>query len=297
MLNFKINVDPQDHRYFVTPKRKFQSVGELVAGHKQHPLRSKQRAGAKIFLLHPIAPISPLPSPWVEYFDSRYNRPYFFNPQTQETVWERPKPDPSARQSLSVPSVAKTLPSQSQHGSPGTRPKSASIHGSTESLSKSSASAKARTKTTSASKRGPLPELPTKNPPSKRELPALPAKEVPATRQTLPRLPAKEPSPVTSMARTAAEPKLIPPLPPKVPESKSFPRLPPKESPMPQLPPKLNDRQPPVLPDKEPPLENGRPTGRKAKLYEYEETILKIPPKLPDKGPSIPNGPSGIAYW
>ena len=293
LLNFKINVDPQDHRYYVTPKRKCQTVAELVACHKIHPLRSKQRAGAKIYLLHPIAPISVLPPPWEEFFDDRYNRSYYFNPQTQVTTWERPKSESSHRPSLSVPSVAKSPSSPSQLNVPGARPKSASGHGSAELSSKISTSANTRSKTPGSLRRGPLPEVPTtKNPPSKRGPPALPAKEVP-TRQTLPRLPAKEPS----SSRTVSEPKAIPPLPPKVLESKSLPRLPPKESALPQLPPKLNDRQPPALPNKEPPLENGRPTGGKPKVYEYEETILKIPPQLPDKQPSVPNGPSGITYW
>ena len=301
MLNFKINVDPQDHRYYVSPKRKFHTVAELVAAHKTFPLRSKQRAGAKIFLLHPIAPILPLPPPWEEFFDARYNRSYYFNRQTQVTTWDRPKPDTVHRQSLPVSSAAKTSSLLNQRNTPVGRPKSASI--TSESSLKISTTANVRSKTPGGSRRGPLPELPAKNPPSKRELPALPMKEEVVPSHTSSRVPAKEPSSLSNISRTfshhpnpVSEPKAIPPLPPKVTETKSLPRLPPKEPALPQLPPKTNDRQLPALPNKEPPLENGRPTGRKTKLYEYEETLLKTPPRLPGKEPSVPNGPSGIAY-
>ncbi len=51
-LNFKINCEKG--QYFITPKKGFKSVLQLVSHYQSHPIRSKKAGNSHILLLHPI---------------------------------------------------------------------------------------------------------------------------------------------------------------------------------------------------------------------------------------------------
>ena len=40
--------------------------------------------------------LTPLPEPWQEFYDERYKRCYYYNPQTQQSSWERPVAPPTS---------------------------------------------------------------------------------------------------------------------------------------------------------------------------------------------------------
>lgn len=287
----------------MTPKKKFCTVKELLETHKTSPLKSKARAGAKIFLLHPITasevqtvintvkqkqsqdhppPQSsslpePLPSPWKEYFDKNHHRPYFYNPQTRETVWERPK---SAKKLLK----ANTLDSRSSRPLP-TIP-DGSLNTPRHSLD-SGVSLRSPRTLNRLSKPG-LPDLPPKSPSSRRH------SDIASTNRQLqskgvstgieqqphamvPKLPSKDPPSVSV--------KDVPPLPPK--DSSTLPPLPQKipskdssSLPVPSLPPKNPTTDLPPLPPKDPsPISTSLPPLPPKDIHnEYEETVIMPSP-------------------
>ena len=304
ILNFKINRDNDDGYYFVTPKKKYRTVKELLEAHRTVPLRSKARSGAKIFLLHPItseavkdvldfvkqnedlqksasttatpATPPPLPPPWKEYFDKNHQRPYYYNPQTKQTVWERPKaeshPAKSPQKFHTMSVRGGRLPNVPEEGT-GFKPRHSFDFGSSSkpAISPNFSNRKGSDPSTSR----PLPELPPKNPATSdhnfSNSPSLPSKED-SPRRLVPKLPPKEPEKVNQW-QTPPSPKggsNLPPLPPK--EPANVPPLPdkvpplPKKDPLPALPPKepisvsqngvnapsLSNKSLPPLPPKDP---------------------------------------------
>jgi hypothetical protein len=61
----------------------------------------------------------PLPEPWQEHYDERYKRCYYYNPQSGQSSWERPKAPPTTTTSPSS-LTAPTTPSK-QKGSKSPR--------------------------------------------------------------------------------------------------------------------------------------------------------------------------------
>ena len=51
-MNFKINFEKNE--YFISPRRKFASILELLEAYKNTPIRSKKMSSERILLLHPI---------------------------------------------------------------------------------------------------------------------------------------------------------------------------------------------------------------------------------------------------
>ena len=322
ILNFKIHRDASDGKYFVTPKKKFSTVKELLETHRKVPLKSKARAGAKIFLLHPItrtdiqmaldvikqkqesqsipSPLptspAPLPPPWKEYFDKNHQRPYYYNPDTRETAWDRPKGD-SPKQKRNQKSH--TIDNRSSRPLPNVPE---------ESLSKPRLSLDPGVVTRQGtsprpSRRGheqrALPDLPSKSPSvsSRREtVPQLPPKDVNTSpahlhRGSVPNLPPKQ-----LEQRPSLPTPNLPPLP-----SKNTSSLPPLPEKLPSLP-KKDPASPlsvPELPPKDfsssgqngynPSASSLPPLPRKdsSSLSSTNPTI-SLPP-LPPKEPSFPN--------
>jgi hypothetical protein len=70
----------------------------------------------------------PLPAPWQEHFNEQYHRPYYYNPMTKESVWERPKISPCREvdeydQDLQPPALPpKPVPHSSAPPLPDRRP-------------------------------------------------------------------------------------------------------------------------------------------------------------------------------
>ena len=251
-LNFKINRDQSDGQYFVTPRRRYYTVKELLETHRKVPLKSKTKPGAKIYLVNPIpaTAIPPataqasntLPPPWQEFFDTNYGRSYYHNPATGQTVWERPKADPPPQDMRGhrVRSMNRPLPVPNAGGGGG---------GGGGMVPPSSPRLDGKRSATMASR--PLPLLPKNRSEMGGALPQLPPKE-------------KSPGPNTSQRQSFPPPATRdsrpPPLPSKSdhPSLGPVPRLPPKDvdRPLPSLPPK-NDtkgRAPPPLPSKDAPV-------------------------------------------
>ena len=290
-LNFKINCDKADGQFYVTPRRKYSSVRELIQTHRNVPLKSKAKPGAKIFLTNPIPPSNSLPSPsspaapntlpapWVEYFDETYRRTYYHNPLTRQTVWDRPKaPLPQPTEQRPRPHSMSTMPDPNQRrGAPasprlggrrGDRPlpelppKDLSpSRGLPPSLPPKEPSPGPAATMPRQFPRHDVPPLPSRNEPSShsrnRPLPTLPPKNEPMSRGSIPPLPAKDgafpPLPVRDRDMPGRDPgRGMSHLP-----NRDFPPLPSKDvSPlptkdMPPLPPK-DDRPLPFLPPKEP---------------------------------------------
>lgn len=316
-LNFKINKDANDGQYFVTPRRKYFSVRELLETHRTSPLKSKAKPGAKIYLLYPIqaVPSSPLsnalPAPWQEFFDEGYKRPYYYNPETRQTVWTRPK----AEAPPLPPGGNRTTRSKTMNNRPLPVPNEIEKSGSrSASLTVSSSPKTGRHQTMSTR---PLPTLPPKNntsvsgPP-----PVLPPKDSspgpPPLRQTNrpPPLPSKNdqpslppPSQPNQRHPAARSERPLPTLPPKndtrgppplpVKDDPSLPSLPPKA--MPPLPPK-DDKPLPVPPGMSNNVSTAPPSSGKMKMKrptEYEDMpVPRLPSKTPsDSSSSVPQAP------
>lgn len=286
ILNFKINQDANDRKYFVTPKKKFSTVKELLETHKTSPLKSKARAGAKIFLLHPITatevqgvidglkqkqgqdqdqgtPASnaglpeSLPPPWKEFFDKKHQRSYYYNPQTKETVWERPK---LAKKMIK----ANTLDVRSSRPLPTIPDSTGSLNTPRHSLDSNMQRSPKTLNRLSKPDRG-LPDLPPKSPSSRRHSDISSTRQPkgisngidqqPHPLQTVPKLPPKDPLPALPPKDPSFPSKDVPPLPPK--DNSNLPplpdKIPPKESnPVPALPPKTPTSDVPPLPPKDP---------------------------------------------
>lgn len=264
-----------------------------------------------------------LPPPWIEAYHDKYKRNYYFNPETGESVWERPKPPSKSRaQSLPahspqmIPTHQQKLKTTSRLGSrplpsiPDGRVSTPS-HDQAQESSQGAASAFGKRRAggphpqrgnsqpsfpamSSAEERnGPL-SLPSHRPQmgpgeerQSRALPPLPPKNATETRvdNTAPqsRHPARE-----NLSRQPTQPEM-PSLPAR--DAKPLPPLPPKEDkPMPPLPAKEAKASPAV--------EEGRRQRRA--VVEYEDHVLPVdsnsvdsgeashqlkgsPPPLPDK--------------
>ena len=320
ILNFKINCEPTTGMYFVTPRKKYQTVRELLETHRTVPLKSKARQGAKIYLLHPIttqeilqalntikqnqplpSPTSPapLPPPWKEFFDKNHKRPYFYNPDTRQTVWERPKAVESKASRLQK---ASTLDSRNGPRPLPNVPEEPISNKPRLSLDSNIGGARigmGKSPNRSMDRRG-LPNLPPKSPSvnkqdatppfgdtpprsvkSERQLPGLPPKEgSPGPRGSVPKLPPKEISrdtPLPPLPPKDATP--FPPLPEKVPS------LPNKEPPSP-----LSYNAPPTLPPKDRTLSSSLPPLPPKDLSQTTPTI-SLPPLPPkDSSSDAPEG-------
>ncbi|XP_011406570.2 PREDICTED: serine/arginine repetitive matrix protein 1-like isoform X2 [Amphimedon queenslandica] len=330
ILNFKINTDP-DGKVFITPKKKFSSIRELLEGHKVAPLRSKARPGAKVYLLVPITVEAVqellLPAGWQQFFDDNYKRHYFYNMQTGQSSWERPRAATAPAPSL--PSKAMTmgprisnrpLPSLPQEENAATqrksldvgRPNVTKMAGESPGLpgrrisdgSHNPPPLPSKGPAPSVGRRDPQPALPSKG----HDLPPLPSKNEPPLPSKnehsppLPPLPTKhnEVPPLPSKTDAPPLPSKTPPLPVKEPSpAPSFPPLPSKSDPAPpQLPskdPKTGPPPPPPLPSKDPlpslPPKEDDFMQRKKRPVEYMDTVItKTPPSptLPQKSGGSP---------
>lgn len=114
-MNFKINTNSEG-KVFITPKSVFSNIQDLLEGHKTTPLRSKARPGAKVFLLTPITSAAVqqvlLPPHWQEFYDENYKRSYYYNSQTGQSSWERPKvpaPPTSTTPTKPTPTISSSI--------------------------------------------------------------------------------------------------------------------------------------------------------------------------------------------
>ena len=210
--------------------------------------------------------INALPPPWQEFFDDNHKRPYYYNPQTGESVWERPKPPTSAPDPPPI--------SKSQTLGPKTGNKSSFTNRPLPSIPQSEVTVTSNPRLsldsgTSCASRGPtarkgseplfqrpLPDLPQKNTGhSSRPLPLLPGKgeqQLPNARG-LPNLPSKDKTtPPNLPKKGSSRPEqrdfsAPPPLPSKqpspTPDRHNFP-LPTTSNPLPPLPSKQPSSKP-----------------------------------------------------
>ena len=315
ILNFKINTDP-DGKVFITPKKKFSSIRDLLEGHKVAPLRSKARPGAKVYLLVPITVEAVqqllLPTGWQQFFDENYKRHYFYNMQTGQSSWERPRAATAPAPTLPSKSVtmgprlsSRPLPSLPQEDSTGTQRKSLDVGRPNVTKSGGESPGLPGRRISDGSQnppplpsKGPSPSVGRRDPqtilPSKgQDLPPLPSKN----EHPLPPLPVKhnEVPPLPSKTDAPPLPSKTPPLPVKEPSpAPSVPPLPSKSDlPLPQLPskdPKTGPPPPPPLPSKDPlpslPPKEDDFMQRKKRPVEYMDTVItKTPPSptLPQK--------------
>jgi hypothetical protein len=307
VLNFKINTDPSTGLFFVTQKKKCSSIRELLEAHRTTALRSKARPGSKVYLVYPITvqdaqrillrgpTIKPeLPPPWQEFFNEQHKRPYYYNSQTGESVWERPKiPESPSRRPL-PPQPNGRHPTMDQRRA--SEPKKKNVRELPSLPEKNSPAVKGRSSTLQPS------------PNTSRQSPRVQSKATPSAQPTLPPLPQKDsslpplppkfdrpPAPIPSGASNVDQEYSIPPevdipsrrdIPPR-----GFGNIPPKGSsnisPMgsgnvPPLPTKEEAiKQFPNLPPKD---LRSSPTTNKRRPNEYTETvIMKTTPPLPSK--------------
>ena len=223
----------------------------------------------------------PLPEPWQEHYNEQYKRPYFFNPKTNESVWERPKPPTPKTTPIHRPPLSprpnmrnRPLPVVPGADSAGTHPSSSPspLHRSPTVGSSSPVSRRQFSEQ-------PLPAVPNmNNTPSspgrphramteKRpgrtgsfNRPPLPPKEESSIRnRDLPPLPPKSHEGSASPSHRHGMRKRPPmPLPEEPKATQPFSALPPKvpeqtnrgQHPLPPLPAKEDKRSPPLLPEK-----------------------------------------------
>lgn len=291
-MNFKINTDATDGKFFITPKKKFSSIQELLDHHRTFPLRSKARTGAKIFLVRPItitdiqrllSQINALPPPWQEFFDDHHKRPYYYNTQTGESIWERPKPSTSAP---NPPPISK-----SQTMGPKIGNKSSVTNRPLPSIPQSEATVTSNPRFsvdsgTSCTGRGPTARK-SSEPMLQRPLPGLPQKNTGLSSRPLPQLPGK------------GEPHL--------PNARGLPDLPSKDKPIPSpnFPKKgslrLEQRDfsaPPPLPSKQP---SPTPDSHNFPLSTTPNPLPPLPSKQPSPKPDrydiplpLPNQPQQL---
>lgn len=311
ILNFKINTDP-DGKVFITPKKKFSNIQELLEGHKTTPLRSKARPGAKVYLLSPITVEAVqqllLPPPWQQFFDENYKRHYYYNMQTGQSSWERPKaaPGPPAQPAAparpgsgnksmtmgarlsnrplpSVPQAETGPPTSPRKSLDAGRPSKGVVGSPNVPRANEQHPGMQRDKTRSQSEDFPnMPPLPSKGVSpavGRRDQPALPPKG------HTPSLPPKNDFPPLPVKNETVlpVPHSAPPLPLK---NNEFPPLPSKNDSSPPLPSKapplpMKDHTPSSLP----PL----PSKSDPSLPQLPDKEVKAtpppPPPLPDKDP------------
>ncbi len=348
ILNFKINRDPNDGKYFVTPKKKFSTVKELLEVHQKFPLKSKARAGAKIYLLHPItktdiqmilemvkqkqesnqsmlSPPSPrpepLPHPWKEYFDKNHQRPYFYNPETKQTLWDRPKGESAQQKRIQK---SNTLDNRTSRPLPNVPEESSFIkprHSlDTEALTRQGTSPRVD------KRQRALPQLPPKSPSTPRrecsldsgtKSPSTPRRDISLdSGMQVPQLPPKDPNNFSPTHHRGS----LPDLPPKHVDHRPSLPLPSKDANLPPLPskgttnvPKLPEKVPslpkkdpisplnvPELPSKDISGKNGYKSQASSNAFlpplpRKDSSPLSLPnptislPPLPPKDPSSPS--------
>ena len=314
-----------ERKYYVSPKKKCSSVKEVLETHRTFPLRSKARAGAKIFLVYPITPSdvqriksqtpvnNALPSPWKEYYDERRKKLYYHNPQTGQTVWERPKALTQDPPPLSKPKnrTSRSFPDRPLPDLPENNPVTLSPNPQKQTNPRGRSQKEIRRESAPILSR-PLPELPPKSPIlPKHDIPSSPRRDEPpqnSNRRFTPQLPPKDTStgvqlkqPYSSSKFGQKQPpsKDLPALPSKTPNNtKNIPRLPSKEQPYPPLPSK-EQSCPPPLPSKEqtyPPLPSKEkslpPLPSKEQKYPPLPSKEQSCPPLPTKEKSLPPLPS-----
>ncbi|XP_064400015.1 uncharacterized protein LOC135346353 isoform X2 [Halichondria panicea] len=307
VLNFKINCEKG--QYFISPKKRFKSVQELITFYHSHGIRSKKAGNSHILLVHPI-PVDPamekhyqeireqkvaarqaeppastalLPG-WSEHWHNGYNKTYYYNGETGQSLWEKPLAPPTQQ---SPPPVLEKGSSRSSMrdrplpivpgGVGGVRRVNGEGSEDSNTIGRRSSLAKKYSR-----KQMPIPSTPSGSQTlphrkkssgiSDRELPPLPPKEeTPPPKRTMPPLPPKESSDVRGES-SAPGIASRPPMP--IPGSrssqdlqqKSIPALPRKEDtrggmrspkPIPPLPPSktvVQNGHPPLPPKADQPM-------------------------------------------